>query len=51
MMSKHPFDLQNRMITKNKNKKDFSTLIASVLNREKLMNEIKEILINPKSKI
>lgn len=46
MMSKHPFDLQNRMITKIQTKKDFSTLIANVLNREKLMNEIKEILIN-----
>ena len=45
-MSKHPFDLQNRMITKIQTKKDFSTLIANVLNREKLMNEIKEILIN-----
>jgi len=45
MMNKCSFNLHNKPVTK-ENKKKLSNLISSVLHREKLTNEIKEILMN-----
>jgi hypothetical protein len=46
MISKYSFDIKNKLIINKDEKKEISKLISSVLHREKLTKEIKDILIN-----
>jgi hydroxymethylpyrimidine pyrophosphatase-like HAD family hydrolase len=46
MISKYSFDIKNKLIINKHEKKEFSKLISTVLQREKLTNEIKELLLN-----